>query len=494
MKIAKLLSTLILAPFALVFPLVLSAETVKRPNVVMIAVDDMRPETGAYGAAYMRTPNLDRLAAEGVRFERAYTSQAVCLPSRVSLLTGMRPDTTGIHDIYTKFRKAMPEAVTIVQHFRAAGYYTVGLGKIYHDEQPAEWNKWITVRDAKDYVSDEAQAIIAASSKKADEMGMTKDRWRVVKGPAWEIVPDGGEAVLHDTLITDRAVAEITKAGDQPFFLAVGYKRPHLPFVAPERFWKMYPEGETTLPANYRMGAPTAPAIALTNWSELRGYPGMPASGPLQDAEAVRLLRGYRASISYVDHEIGRLLAALRASGRDRDTIVVLWGDHGFKTGEHGMWVKHTNFEIDARVSLIVSAPGRARAGLVSTAPVELVDVFPMLCDLTGLPIPAQVRGESLVPLLADQKTTGWRGYARSQYLRDRKTGGNIIGYSIRTENHRYTEWRNQDTDALVAAELYDHLIDPAEDRNLAKEQTTETLRGELSLALAKSRQSDRRL
>lgn len=459
------------------------------PNVLVIAVDDLRPEFGAYGAAHMRTPNLDALAASGVRFDRAYTAQAVCLPSRVSLLTGMRPDSTGVHDIWTDFRKTIPDAVTVVQHFRAHGYRTIGMGKVYHDEKPSEWNEWISFPDAQEYFSDEVIEILDRAGAEADAQGLKgRARREFLNGPAWEIVPDERAAKLHDTLMTDRAVAEIAESRDEPFFLVVGYKRPHLPFVAPKRFWDHYPASETKLPVGYRTGAPTAPPIALIDWGELRNYRGVPASGQMADDEALELIRGYRASVSYVDHEIGRLLTALGESGRDQDTIVVLWGDHGFKIGEYGLWCKHTNFEIDARVPLLVRAPGAGAAGLASKSPVELIDVFPTLCDLAGLPTPAQVEGTSLRPLLTGETPADWRGFARSQYKRERKTGGDIIGYSMRTVDHRYTEWRNRETDVLVATELYDHRTDPDELRNEAGDPATSELRADLSAKLAASR------
>lgn len=459
-----------------------------RPNVLVLFMDDLRPELGCYGQAHMRTPNIDSLAASGVRFDRAYTAQAVCLPSRVSFITGLRPDATGVHDLKTRFRETIPDVVTLTQLFRSNGYHTIGMGKVYHDEQPAEWNEWITFPDAQEYLSDEVMEAIGKQREEARRLGLKgKELRQMAKGPAYEIAPDAAAGRLHDSLMTDRAVEEIRKRRAEPFFMAVGFKRPHLPFVAPRRFWDMYPAADTASPANYRLGAPTAPPVALVDWGELRAYLGIPGSGPVSDAQAVDLIRGYRASVSYADEQVGRILAALRESGRDRDTIVVLWGDHGWKLGDHGAWCKHTNFETDVRVPLIVRAPGVSRPG-ASAAAVETIDVYPTLCDLAGLDAPARLEGRSLRPLLAGDTPGDWRQAARSQYKRSRKSGGDITGYTMVSGDHRYTEWRNVLSGDLVAAELYDHRSDPAEDRNLAQIPEHAALRQRLAAELAAAR------
>lgn len=448
----------------------------KKMNVLLIAVDDLRPQLGCYGAAQMKTPNIDALAASGTLFNRAYCQQAVCSPSRISLLTGKRPDTTHIYDLSTHVRKKMPDVVTLPQYFKNNGYVSQGLGKIWHGglDDAASWSVPHTPNRAPQYGSPEILAYVKSKGAEGWEQGGKN------KGPAWESadVPDNA---LCDGWICDRAIEAIKGLKDKPFFLAVGFEKPHLPFVAPKKYFDLYPMETIKLPDNFE--APDrAPQIALTDWGELRAYQGVPKKGQFDEKAARELIRGYYAATSFADAQVGRLLSELKSLGLADNTIVILWGDHGYQLGEQGLWCKHTNFENSTRTVLIVSKPGDT-AGR-SNALVELVDVYPTICDLTGLPIPSDLEGTSLVPLLKDA-SADWDHLAFSQYPRQ---GDKVMGYSIRTDRYRYNEWQENwktpEQIRVVAAELYDHRTDPEETVNLANDPKHANDRKQLSLLL----------
>jgi iduronate 2-sulfatase len=455
-----------------------------RPNVLLLILDDLRPELGCYDIPGMHTPALDRIASGGVLFDRAYTPQAVCLPARISLMTGMHPDRTGVHDLQTNFRRTIPEATTLVAAFRGAGYRTIGMGKVFHDEQPLEWDDWTPLHHIPEYARPETLERLAAARAAADAAGLKgAARRQAMKGPAWESA-DVPDTTYHDGAMTEVAIAKLKENRGNPFLMVVGYKRPHLPFNAPSRYWALHQEADVKLPSNYRTGTPTAPDLAITDWGELRAYSDIPDIGQVSDEQALTLIRGYRATVSYVDAQISRLMEALRENGLEENTVVVVCGVHGFKLGDHGLWSKHTNFEVDTRVPLIVRAPGRMPASVRTDALVELTDLYPTLCSLASIPVPSQCEGSDLAELFRKDASVPWRSVARSQFKRDRKTGGDIVGYSIRTNTHRYNEWRNIETGRVVASELYDHRADPDENVNLASDQQTAALRAELSRSL----------
>jgi len=435
-----------------------------RPNILFVAVDDLRPELGTYEQPHIHSPNIDELAEQGTVFLRAYVQQAVCSPSRTSLLTGLRPDATGVWNLTTHFRENIPEVVTLPQHFKAHGYRSVGLGKIYHGglDDAQSWSEpWWEPESAGgfNYLLRENIALAAKHPQG--------------KGPAYEKadVPDNAYA---DGQLADRAIGklrEFARKKDSPFFLAVGFTKPHLPFNAPRKYWDLYDSEAIQLPTN--SGPPkNTPDIALTNWGELRSYYGMPREGGVSDENARILKHAYYASVSYIDALVGRLLAEVDQLGLGDNTIVVLWGDHGFKLGEHGAWSKHTNFEIDTHAPLIVSVPGSAQAGR-SNALVEFVDIYPTLCELAGLPKPTHLQGSSFARILEDPNIP-WKKAAFSQYPR-----GRTMGYSMRTNRYRYNLWKvrrpwYKDLIArplgldIAGMELYDHLNDPGETINLA--------------------------
>lgn len=456
---------------ALVSPPAVAADPAPRPdrlNVLFIAVDDLRPELGCYGTPLVKSPHIDRLAARGLVFTRAYCQQAFCNPSRASLLTGRRPDTTGVHDLVVDFRTALPDVETLPQHFMQQGYHAQGLGKIYHNKKDdaASWSVpfWDAQVEHSVYGPGGRRAM-AERQKAAREAGRPW-RWEDgVKGPFFDD-PDVDDDDLPDGKTAARAVALLEQLRDRPFFLAVGFHKPHLPFVAPRKYWDLYRAEDLPLAANPAPGRHAVPC-AFHDWqAELRGYLGMPEAGPMPEAEARRMVHGYYAALSYADAQVGRLLDALDATGLADRTVVILWGDHGWHLGDHGLWGKETAFERATRVPLIVAVPGQAAAGRTTDALVELVDVYPTLVDLCGLPVPEGLEGTSFVPLLADPDRT-WKRGAFSEQPRDLPGFGTALGRSVRTPRYRFTEWTVAGRD-YRACELYDYEADPLETVNLA--------------------------
>ena len=458
---------------ALLFSLSLvasSAQSAEKPNVLFIAVDDLRPEFGAYGKSYIHSPNLDRLAKDGLTFNRAYCQQAVCSPSRSSLLTGTRPDTTKVYDLQTHFRKALPEVVALPQLFKQHGWFVQGMGKLYHGDldDPRSW----TVPWTKPQVAHGAYALPENSALRGRKGAAAKDAAKEkTRGPAFEAadVPDG---TFHDGQLAEMAVAalrEIAKK-DQPFWLGVGFIRPHLPFVAPKKYWDLYDPAKIELAPN-PFPPKGAPPYAVTTGGELRSYAGIPR-GPIPDDLARQLKHGYYAAISYMDAQLGRVLDELERLGLRDKTIVILWGDHGWKLGEHGAWCKHTNVENDTNAPLLISVPGMKPAGQRTDALVEFVDIYPTLAELCGLPLPPHLEGASFAPVIKDPQRV-WKSAAFSQYPRGRAAigGAQLMGYSMRTDRYRFTRSVHQDDHSKVdAVELYDHQTDPQENVNIAGE------------------------
>jgi arylsulfatase A-like enzyme len=436
-----------------------------RRNILFIAVDDLRPALGCAGDPIAKTPNIDALAATGTVFTKAYCQQAVCSPSRTSLLTGRRPDTTRVYDLVTHFRTALPHVVTLPQYFKEQGWYVHGIGKIYHpgSNDKASWSvPWEEARGST--YGPEGRRILA------QRIAANTDDDLQVRGPAFE------EADCPDESLTDgwtaTRAAEILAArknSPEPFFLAVGFARPHLPFAAPGKYWQLYDPARLPIPET---DAPPkdAPAFAPQYGGELRQYAGIPKSGPLPKDQTRRLVHGYYAAVSYIDAQVGRVLKALKDNGHAENTLVVLWGDHGWHLGDHGMWCKHTNYEKATRSALVVHAPGQKSPGRSCSRFVELVDIYPTLAELCGLPPPVGVEGHSFAPLL-DDPTRTWKPAAFSQYPRNSRETGPLMGYAVRSERYRYVEWRKKSSNEVVARELYDHLNDPDENTNIAADE-----------------------
>jgi arylsulfatase A-like enzyme len=432
----------------------------RRMNVLFIAVDDLRPELGCYGKKHIISPNIDRLAGRGLLFERTYCQQAVCAPSRASIMSGVRPDTSKIYDLNTPLRTAMPNVLSLPQHFKNNGYETLSIGKIYHHTKDdlrgwtAEPYRAGTFPEGawkgRGYLTQEAFDQMKKYNKANPKMQG--------RGPAFEAA-DVEDNIYPDGANTDHAISELNRLKDKPFFMAMGLYKPHLPFNSPRKYWDMYKPEEIKLADNPFIPK-NAPTYATTNWGELRNYYGIPKKGPCSEQLARQLIHGYYACISYIDAQVGRLLDELDRLKLSDKTVIILWGDHGWKLGEHAGWCKHTNFELDTHVPMILSVPGMKTAGRRTRALTEYVDIYPTLCHACGLRIPSHLEGRSMMPLL-DNPQRRWKKAAFSQYPR-----GKVMGYSMRTKRFRYTEWQNRKTGEVLARELYDHDKDPQENVN----------------------------
>jgi arylsulfatase A-like enzyme len=447
------------------FGSVLGAE---RPNVLFIAVDDLRPEFGAYGADYVRSPNLDRIAKSGMTFQRAYCQQAVCSPTRSSLMTGTRPDTTRVWDLNTHFRTALPNVVTLGEHFKNNGYFVQGMGKIYHGgfDDPQTWSVPWTSPKGKAYGLEENIALNSRSETKKNNG--KKSTPRNSRGPAYEgaDVPDD---TFHDGKLAEMAIATLQRmdAQRQPFFLAVGFVKPHLPFVAPKKYYDLYDPTKIQLATN-PFRPKDAPEYSIQPGGELRSYHGIP-EGPIPQDLARNLKHGYYAAISYMDAQVGKVLDEMDRLNLTKNTIIVLWGDHGWKLGEHDAWCKHSNCENDTNAALLVSVPGMKHAGAKTKGIVEFVDIYPTLADLVGLRLPSHLEGISFRGLL-ENPNQAWKQASFSQYPRS-IAGKQLMGYSMRTDRYRLTVWVDRnDREQVEARELYDHEIDPQENQNIANQ------------------------
>ncbi len=461
-----------------------------QPNVLFLCMDDLKPELGCYGESVIKTPSIDRLATDGMLFEHHYVQQAICACSRVSMFTGLRPDTTRIWDLKHDARTENPAVFTMQEYFKQHGYTTAGAGKVFHgfkNEDPQSWTipfchdadlpynpKFPPPADDQ-YQAKAIREAFAELETTGIEGYRNRKQWLEERGarPAVECNLDLPDDAYADGGIANYGIQrleEFSKSG-KPFFLTLGFHKPHLPFVAPKKYWDLYPDDSIELAA-FRKHAKDSPEYAYHTWGELRNYSGMPKQGDLSDDQQRELIHGYYACVSYVDAQVGRVLAELHKTGLDKNTIVVLWGDHGWHLGDHGLWCKHSNFEQATHSPLIISAPGFPTDGKTK-AMVESLDIFPTLCELAKLPIPGTLQGESLVPILENPKAKG-RAFAMSQYPRQ---GDRLMGYALRTERYRFVAWmkgeiRNTgkfDPANIVSLELYDYQTDPLETVNQAK-------------------------
>lgn len=471
----------------------------KKPNVLFIIVDDLKPILGCYGDPFVKTPNIDRFAKEGVVFTNAYCQQAVCGPSRASFLTGMRPDYTGVWDLETEMRNINPEILSMPQFFKQNGYITAGIGKVF-DSRSVDEN------------IDKPSWSIPFYKKSNDyypkEMGKAKGRYRGVKvleeieiyekiggakgltgkelsnfikinaKPSVESldIPDNayidGATVLHS-----KDILKVLKENAKPFFFAVGITKPHLPFAVPKKYWDLYNRDEIQL-AEFRENANNSPLVAYHRAGELYKYTDIPPIASFSDVNGgmelpfdkqKELIHGYYASVSYADALIGKLISTLESLDLKDNTIVTIIGDHGWHLGDHNLWCKHSNFEQATRIPMIFKIPG-IKASKKSVL-AEAVDIFPTLCDATGIKIPEQLQGASLMPILMETKNKV-KDYAVSQYRRGKNM--RTFGYSIRTERYRLTLWMKDfyrlykpfDEGYIVSGELYDYDNDPLETEN----------------------------
>lgn len=494
----------------------------KRPNILFIAVDDLRPELGCYGSPIAKTPNFDKLADSGLLFERAYCNQAICCPSRTSLMTGARPETVGVIENSTYFRDVSPDIITMPQQFRANGYETVYTGKIFHGHFTDDSISW-SRRPAKinvpkpnypgGYALPKNQQIFkdnrAAMIKKYGE----KAKYGLGLGPAYEFadVPDNAYLDGYDTDVAIATMKDMLKKNpDKPFFLGLGFHKPHLNWVAPKKYWDMYDESKIPLAAQ-DIPPINGAAMGLHASFELRVRYGIPKFGPIDTVMARQLKHAYLGCVSYIDAQLGRMLKAVKEAGIADNTIIILWGDHGWHLGDMGVWGKATDYEIATRVPLMISTPGMPAStrGAHTKALVELVDMYPTLCDLAGIAKPAHLEGQSFVPMLSNPARTWksavfevfptpalreWAANPLSPEMRqtyfgplirqveakikdqmkdkwDRDLFENyLMGYAMRTDRYRMIVWkdRRDKSSAPLFIELYDHQEDPAESRNVA--------------------------
>ena len=452
-----------------------AAQSKRRPNVLFIATDDLSAALGCYGHPVVKTPNLDRLAARGVRFSHAYTQFALCSPSRSSLMTGMAPDTTKVYELTTHFRKALPNVVTLSQCFQKNGYFAARVGKIYHygnpgqigtnglDDEPS-WNERINPKGVDKTEEDKVT-------------NHTPERKGLGSALAFYASPEPDEKHT-DGMVATEIIRLMEQHKDEAFFLAAGFYRPHCPYISPKKYFDLYPP-EKLKPYPLAEGEmEIAPPWA---------YFTTPANWNLTEQQQRETLQAYYASVSFVDANVGRLLGALDRLGLTENTIVVFWSDHGYALGEHGQWMKQTVFEAAARIPLIFAGPGVKAKGKAAARTVEMLDFYPTLTDLCGLSqVPSNLHGKSLRPLLENPQAA-WDRPAISQMRRPanatRKAADGaafVDGYSIRTERYRFTEW----ADGAEGSELYDYKTDPNELKNLAQTPAMDQLKTQLRTQL----------
>ncbi|MRT91965.1 sulfatase [Ancylomarina sp. 16SWW S1-10-2] len=498
----------------------------KKPNILFLAVDDLRPELGCYGSEIAVTPNLDALAGDGLLFDNAYCQQAICSPSRASLMTGARPETIGVIENYTDFRDVNPDIVTLPQQFKKFGYETVCSGKIFHgkyNDPKFSWSRLpvrpnveraatkggYALKENQEFYKNQRGVMIAKYGPDAPKNGL-------VQGPAYECA-DVSDVTYEDGYNTISAIATLkdmlAKNPDKPFFLGLGLKKPHLSFIAPKKYWDMYNREDIPLAEN-NVAPKNGAAMGLHPSFELRARAGIPKYGSINDSLARTLKHGYLACVSYADAQIGKMIKALDDAGVRDNTIIILWGDHGWHLGDMGIWGKATNYEISTRVPLMIWTPDmpNENRGVTTKALVELVDMYPTLCELAGIEKPAHLEGQSFVPLLTNPEKE-WKSAVFSQFptpalrewaanplspgMRETYFGplikdvegkiiaqqkdkwdrnlfeNNLMGYGMRTNHYRLIVWKDYTNPKSepVFVELYDHVNDPAETVNIADDK-----------------------
>lgn len=435
----------------------------ERPNVLFVAVDDLTDTLGCYGDVVAKTPHIDRLAASGVLFNRAYNQLPLCNPTRASVMTGKRPDEIKVFDLDRHFRDTFPDIVTLPQAFMKEGWQTARVGKIYHYNVPASIGtnghddppSWQEVFNPKGRDKAEEQLIFNAEPHR-----------KISAALSW-LAADGKDEEQTDGMIASEAIRYMESHQEEPFFLGVGFFRPHTPYVAPKKYFDMYPLEDIRLPYAPEDDREDIPVAAFAHNCPVPNY-GL-------DALTLRkAIQAYYACVSFVDAQVGRLMGALDRLGMADQTIVVFWSDHGYHLGDHGgVWQKRTLFEQSAKSPLIIRAPGMRGNGTPCPRVVEFVDIYPTLVDLANVSAPKGLSGNSLLPLL-ENPLREWGSHAVTQVLRpsDDRLKEPVMGVSIRTERWRYTEWGE---DGKHGVELYDYHADPGEFENLARHPSLES-------------------
>lgn len=429
-------------------------------NILFIAVDDLRPELNFYGASQIKSPNLDELASTSTVFQRAYCNIPVCGASRASFLTGLRPTRHRFLDFKTKKDDEVPNIVSLPMTFKQNGFTTISNGKIYHhaNDDNKAWDEiWQPDGNIRDYLTTENI-----------QLNLDED---AIRGYPYEMA-EVSDSSYFDGRIANKGIEDLRKLKNkkQAFFLALGFMKPHLPFNAPAKYWDMYDSQAIKLPDNYIQPEST-PSVAYHNSGELRAYYGVPKEGDLSNEMALKMLHGYYACVSYVDAQIGRVLDELKNLGLDKNTIIVLWGDHGYNLGDHKMWCKHSTFSSSMRTPLVVKVPGLTK-GEITQEITEYIDIYPTLCELAGIKNPSHVEGESFVSLLKSKKRN--KNYAISKY-------NNAV--ALITDEYVYSEW-TKDDGIPYARMLFDAKNDPLELYNLAEKEDYQEIVNTLSKQL----------
>lgn len=484
----------------------------QQKNVVFIIVDDLKPMLNTFGESQIVSPNFDSFADEAVVFTNAHAQQAVCAASRVSFMTGTRPDVTQVLDLQTHMRDVVPNSLTMPEYFKQNGYETVGLGKVLHgakNNDPQSWSVPFINDDELPYSKDapipadfqyqnkathETYQKLMKKKNNGAKINIRKQLNKLGMRPSVENedVPDDAYA---DGAIAKKSIEllEEFKENNTSFFLTIGFKKPHLPFVAPKKYWDYYKRDEIKL-AEYQEHAVGAPGYAYHNFGELKNYSdikeNLDENGAVIETKQRELIHGYYASVSYVDAQLGKVLDFLKASGMDKNTIVVLIGDHGWHLGDHGLWNKHSTYEQATRTPMYVMSPN-GKKGDKNSSPTELIDVFPTVCEFAGLEIPKQVQGKSLLPIVEGDETS-IKNAALSQWP-VKWTGQEKMGYALRNNQYRYVEWhignykksKGYINGEIAAIELYDYEKDPLETKNLSKEPEYKTIVKQLKKELA---------
>ncbi|MEM6800421.1 MAG: sulfatase [Bacteroidota bacterium] len=520
----KLAAILLLLGFAFSCKSVEEKTQKQKPNILFLAVDDLRPELGCYGSDIALSPNIDALAGDGLLFERAYCQQAICSPSRASLMTGARPETINIIENYAYFREENPDIITLPQHLQTHGYEAAYVGKIYHGKFTDEELSWsrkaakIDIPKPKlpgGYATQENQDIYKSNQEAVRAKYGEVGHYALGRGPAYEAAEVADQTYI-DGYNTDVAIAtmkEMLSQSDKPFFLGMGYRLPHLDWNVPKKYWDLY-DPEKIKITEQQVSPDNGAAMGLHASFELRVRHGIPKYGPIEGELAKTLKHAYLASVSYVDAQIGRMLKALEEVGARENTIIILWSDHGWHLGDMGIWGKATNYEIATRVPMILWTPDMPdeNRGKSTSALVELLDIYPSLCELAGISPPEHVEGESFASLL-EKPDQEWQEVAFTQYpnpalrewaanpltqsMRETYFGpliedvesrikeqqkekwnreifeNHLMGYAMRTDRYRLVLWKDRrDKDASpIFIELYDHEVDPEETKNIADQE-----------------------
>ncbi|MDN3696678.1 sulfatase [Vibrio cortegadensis] len=481
-----------------------TVETQSKPNVLLIMVDDLKPNLGVYGDNYAISPNIDAFAKQGMRFDMAYANQAVCMPSRINFMLGSRSTSTGVYNFATRFRALLPDAVTLPEHFKNNGYKTESIGKVFHighgnidDKQ--SWSEKGYHDKVIEYVTDENRAQGLTSEEalftnwggRLDDptkySGIPGETWlqdfSVVRefgetlptGSAWEAA-EGDDEIYADGRVAKVASKRLEELSDdgKPFMLAVGFARPHLPLTAPKKYWDMF-DREALPEAEFVEAPKGAPRFAIKRGGEIMSFTepkNAEKRGLVNDKEvAKKLVHGYYASVAYMDAQVGKVLAKLEETGLDENTIVLLWGDHGFHLGDHGSWTKHSNYEQATRIPVIIKAPGVTKQNTSTSQIMETVDIYPTIVKLAGLYMPEdaeqQFDGQEMTQILAGKDDPSLDDYAYHVWP---QLGGKYVGYAIRDEQYRMVRWHiNKRKGVKYKYELYDFKNDPLETENIAK-------------------------